>query len=173
MSAVAGGLFDGVLHPLLAPAQVLALIGLGIFIGRQSSGRLLGALAFAAGLVGGLVAIASAIGPTPAREILLVSAAVTGAAVALAIPLGPAGYAIFALIVGAAIGLDSAPEVVSLQVGSAILIGAGFGACLALAIVAGCAAMLVRDRQRIGLRVLGSWIAASAVLVLALRFAGP
>jgi hypothetical protein len=31
---------------------------------------------------------------------------------------------------------------------------------------------LRRDWQRIGLRIAGSWISASAVMVLALRFAG-
>ena len=46
--------------------------------------------------------------------------------------------------------------------------GAGVGACLVLILVAGLAEMPRRDWQRILVRVLGSWCAAAAALVLAL-----
>jgi hypothetical protein len=56
-----------------------------------------------------------------------------------------------------------------------MLIGTGLGASLALALVVAGAGALVGVQglvwPRIGVRVLGSWIAASATLVLALRFA--
>jgi ABC-type phosphate/phosphonate transport system permease subunit len=50
------------------------------------------------------------------------------------------------------------------------LIGTGLGACVAAAILAIGTSQLTRDWQRIGMRIVGSWIAASATLVLALRF---
>jgi hypothetical protein len=38
-----------------------------------------------------------------------------------------------------------------------------------LVVAVECASCLTRDWQRIGARIFGSWIAASAILVLALR----
>jgi hypothetical protein len=52
-----------------------------------------------------------------------------------------------------------------------MLIGTGIGACLVLAVVVVGTTRLTRAWQRIGVRILGSWMAASAMLVLALRFA--
>ena len=40
-------------------------------------------------------------------------------------------------------------------------------------LVGGAAASLTRAWQRIGLRALGSWIAAAAILVLTLSLGGP
>jgi hypothetical protein len=75
------------------------------------------------------------------------------------------------LIAGLALGLDSPPQVVWLADATASLVGTGLSAVLAFALVVLIAAHLTRIWQRIGLRILGSWIAASATLVLALRFA--
>ena len=52
----------------------------------------------------------------------------------------------------------------------AALLGTGLAAGLALTIVVMATNCLTRGWQRIGVRIVGSWIAASAVLVLALRF---
>ena len=52
-----------------------------------------------------------------------------------------------------------------------ITLGTGLGASLVLALLAGTTRMLTRDWQMIGVRILGSWIVASAVLVLALHLA--
>jgi hypothetical protein len=53
-----------------------------------------------------------------------------------------------------------------------MLIGAACGAVAALALVTLCAAALGRRWQRMAQRVAGSWIAAIAALVLALRWKG-
>jgi urease accessory protein len=163
-------LLGGVLHPLALPAHALALLALGLLIARQRA-RLLSFVAFVAGLAAGLAAIALAVGMTSAGDVLLVGAAVSGLLVALAYPVPTFVSALLAAVVGAALGLDSPPEVISLSAATVMLIGTGLGACLALAIVAIGASYLTRVWQRIGIRILGSWIAASAILVLALRFA--
>ena len=49
--------------------------------------------------------------------------------------------------------------------------GTVLGATLILGLVAFAASRPTRDWQRIGVRILGSWAAASALLVLALRLA--
>jgi hypothetical protein len=48
------------------------------------------------------------------------------------------------------------------------MLGAGVGACIVFIVAAGLAEMPRRDWQRILIRVVGSWCAASAALVLAL-----
>jgi hypothetical protein len=74
------------------------------------------------------------------------------------------------VIAGLALGLDSPPQAISIADATTALIGTGLAACLALAIVVTVTSRLTRGWQRIGPRILGSWIAASAILVLALRF---
>ena len=43
-----GGFYGGLLHPILVPAHALALLALGIFIGRRKHGRGIAVLIFAA-----------------------------------------------------------------------------------------------------------------------------
>ena len=163
-----GGFYGGLLHPLLVPAHALSLLALGLFIGRQESRR--GpTIIFAAALIAGLGAVALAVGPTPAGEILLADTAVVGALVALAfVPPRPVGW-LAAAVTGAALGLDSPPEEISIELATIVLIGTGLGACIALALVIGLTSYLRRDWQRLAVRIIGSWIAASAMLVLAVR----
>ena len=166
------GLLGGLLHPLAVPAQALALLALGLLIGQQNDGRRLMPLAaFVAGLAAGLAAIALAVGPTSAADVVLAGAALAGLLVAFAHPLPTLVAVPLAAIAGIALGLDSPPEVISVAAATVMLIGTGLGASLVLAIVAAATSYLSRACQQIGVRILGSWIAASAILVLALRFA--
>ena len=165
-----GGFYGGLLHPVLVPAHALGLLALGLFIARQESRRS-PILIFAAALVAGLGAIALAVGPTPAAEILLANTVVVGALVAIAFaPPRPVGW-LAATVTGATLGLDSPPDEISIALGTLALIGTALGACVALALVIGLTARVRRDWQRLGVRILGSWIAASAMLVLAARLA--
>jgi len=160
----------GLLHPLALPAHALALLALGLLIAQQRA-QFVPFAAFIVGLAVGLAAIALAIAATSAVDVLLAGAALNGLLVALARPFPMFVSATLAAVAGIALGLDSPPEVISLSAATVMLIGTGLGAALALAIVATGASCLTRDWQRIGVRILGSWIAASAILVLALRFA--
>ena len=72
-----------------------------------------------------------------------------------------------AAVTGIAIGLDSPPEVVSVRQAHLMLIGTAFGGGLLLIVMVEIATRLTSPWQRIAARILGSWIAASAVLVLA------
>ena len=122
-------------------------------------------------LWGGLAAIVLAAGPTSALDMLLAATVLTGLLVALARPMPAFVGAPLAAIIGIALGLDSPPEVIAISAATIMLIGTWIGACLALALVVAGASYLTAWWQRIGMRILGSWIAASAILVLALRFA--
>lgn len=167
----AGGLYGGPLHPLYVPAHLLALIGLGLLIGQQERGRVALLINFVVGLAAGLVAIALAAGPSRANDVLIISAAVSGVLVASAWPPPQVIGWPLAAVTGAAIGLDSPPEVVDLSTATVMLIGTGIAAAILVVLIAACAAVLRREWQRIGVRVAGSWMAASAILVLALRLA--
>jgi hydrogenase/urease accessory protein HupE len=160
----------GFLHPLLVPAHALALLAVALLIGQQHSRRLPSA-AFMLALAGGLAALTLGVAPTSALDVLFLATAVSGLLVALACRLPSAMVAVLAAIVGAALALDSPPQVISLTAATLTLIGTGIGACLLLALIVTATATLRRGWQRIGVRILGSWVAASAVLVLALRYA--
>jgi urease accessory protein len=167
-----GGFYTGLLHPVLTPTHGLALLGLGLLIGQQpAERRRLPQLLFTLALAGGLLALALAVGETPAGAVLLVGVALSGALVAAAFRLPLLVLGPLALALGAAIGLDSPPEVISFQEGVVMLIGTGLGATIGLGLVVEAAARMARDWQLIGVRVLGSWTAASALLAIAVRFA--
>jgi hydrogenase/urease accessory protein HupE len=106
---------------------------------------------------------------------LLATTGLAGLLVALGRPIPVLACAPLAAVAGVALGLDSPPEAISLATATLMLIGTGVGASLALALIVVGASYLIDVRKwiapRIGVCILGSWIAASAVLVLALRFA--
>jgi urease accessory protein len=169
------GFVAGLVHPLALPAHVLALLALGLLIGQQTAGtRHVSLAAFAAGAAVGLAAIAFGVGQTPAADVLLAAAFASGVTAAMAHPLPALPCALLAAIAGVALALDSPPEAISIAVATATLAGTGLGAILALAVIAIGTNHLNRLREwnwvRLGGRILSSWVAASAVLVLAVRF---
>ena len=164
------GFTGGLLHPMFEPAHVLAIAGLGILIGQQTPrwGRA-APIGYAAALAVGLVAIALAFVPRYAGETVLACALIAGILAAVARPLPePLGCAL-AAAAGLAVALDSPPDAISVGEANLMLHGAMLGASVLLLVVVFCASRLERPWQRIGLRVIGSWIAASAILVLALQ----
>jgi urease accessory protein len=167
-----GGFTGGLLHPLLVPVHLLALVGLGLLIGQQQgpSRRMLLAV-FAAGLGAGLACVALAIGETPANLVLLAAAGTAGVLVVIAAPLPGIVGGIVAVTTGAAIGLDSPPDEISLWSAVLALLGTGLGAVVVLTAIVVLTGCCRREWLRIGVRVIGSWTAASAILVLATRLA--
>jgi urease accessory protein len=162
----------GLLHPLATPAHVIALAGLGLIAGRNSSSACVAIVtAFALGLAAGLGAVASGVGETPARDVLLTGALLCGLLAASGVPAPAAFAAPVAFVSGTAVGLDSPPDAIRLSEAVAALIGTACGGIAALAAIAFLAFALARLWRGIALRVAGSWIAAIAILVLALRWA--
>jgi urease accessory protein len=169
------GFVAGLLHPLALPAHVLALLALGLLIGQQTARtRHVSVATFAAGAAVGLTAISLGVGQTSAADVLLATAFASGVSAAIARPLPALTCAFLAAIAGVALALDSPPEAISIAVATATLVGTGLGASLALEIIVTGMNYLtgVRDWNwaRLGGRILSSWLAASAILVLAVRF---
>ncbi len=165
------GFISGLIHPLLTPAHVVALTGLSLVAGRNPSRRGAVMLAFALGLLGGLGAIAWGVGETPANDVLLANATICGLVAAAGIIVSARVAAPAALLSGFAIGLDSPPESILLREAVLMLIGTACGAIAALAAFTLVARAIAHLWQGIAVRVAGLWIAAIAILVLALRWA--
>ena len=167
-----GNFFSGVVHPLFEPAHLIALIGLGLVLGQRGLARTHPAVpAFIGGSVLGLVV--AAWGWAPNTDALLLTLSVlAGLAVATAVPIAPAVCALSAGLVGLGVGLGSAPEAGATSARIVMLVGTAVGACVWMLNVVGLVHEVRRAWLLILVRVAGSWITASAVLVLALWLAG-
>ncbi len=152
------------------PTHLLAVVALGLLIGQGARVRLHFAL-FALGLFAGSLAIAAATRETPAALVLLAIAAIAGIIAALAWTPPSILAAALPLGAGAALALNAPPQALTISVAIGEQIGSAVAALVALALVVFVATQVDRSWQRIGLRIVGSWIAASAILVLALRLA--
>jgi hydrogenase/urease accessory protein HupE len=166
------GFYAGFLHPFLAPAHLMALIGLGLLIGQR--GIAVGRdamLAVLAGLVAGLL-LSDALGNPDADSMLLGLTALAGIAVASALPLFPRlALAPLAALLGTVVGIGSAPENLHGVAWQLMAGGALLSAFLCINVVAILVESLNKAWMRIGVRVVGSWLTASALLVLALSLA--
>jgi urease accessory protein len=163
------GLTDGMVLAV-APTHLLAIVAIGLLAGQGGRGGFVLAL-FALGMLAGSLAIASAIRETPSALLLLAVAVFVGITVAAAIMLPSVPTNVLACAGGVALALDAPPQAVGIAAAVASQIGTGVAAIAALVLVTSIVAGADRPWQRIGLRIVGSWVAASAILVLALRLA--
>lgn len=167
-----GGFWGGLLHPLFVPAHSLAVLALGVLIGQQMPPWDRKApLVYVIALAAGLGILTFGIVPRYVEHALLLLAMACGGLIALGRALPEPAVIGLGLATGLAVGLDSPPEVLSIREANFMLIGTGFGATILLILVVEIGSRLTRPWQRIGARVIGSWVAASAILVLALRLA--
>lgn len=168
------GFIGGFIHPLEEPAHLIALIAFSLLIGQQdlkATYPSLTALAIASGV--GLL-LAGLGWPMNTDVALLACAALTAIAVVFAKPLPRAIYVIASVWTGLGIGIASAPDGPRDSAMIATLLGTGAG----VLIWAANGATLVQFLQaqklpwvRILLRVVASWMAACAMLFLALSVA--
>jgi urease accessory protein len=162
------GFTGGLLHPILIPAHLASLVALGLVIGRQRE-RFAPLISFAAALVCGLITLTFAVGETAAPHIILGNTAILGVVVASAWAPPKVLVWLAAAIGGFVLGLDSPPDAVTIAEGNLMLLGTAIGACAVLAGAVAATHWLCRPWQVLGVRIAGSWIAASALLVLALE----
>ncbi len=168
VSASAGAFWGGLLHVVSAPEHLLALVGLGLLLGlggravSDESLVLVVPLALAAGVgIARVAALAS-----PDRYLLVLSLLAVGGLVAAALPIARSWLA--CLVVGAG-GLHGVANGAALPPELSM---AAFAAGVALAgflLVVYAAELARRARAfwaRTAVRAVGSWIAATGVLVL-------
>lgn len=166
------GFYGGLLHPALVPLHLLGLVALALMIGQQEPVRRHALRAvFAAALIAGLAANVYVFTAEAAPRILLGATALSGVLAAVARPVPAPIAALLAVMSGAALAMDSRPEDVTLQTALLMLLGTAIGALIILELVTDLTADPRAHWLRIGIRILASWSAASALLVLALDIA--
>lgn len=162
-----GSFYAGLLHPLLVPAEALALVAVALLLG--SSGRAAcraGLVALAAGLAAGL-ALGNHVPATYATPSLLAAAFVSAALVSAGLRLPAAAAAPIATLAGLALGIDAQPEGGPLTQVLAASAATLLGGTAAALVLAGLALGSDHGWPRIAVRVAGSWVTASAILYFA------
>ena len=171
-----GSFFGGVIHPLLEPAHLVALLALGLLIGQRGEDAMRRLLApLAAALASGLVlaALWPPVQTWPTPVALLVAAALAGAVVAADWMLPRSLPWLATLTVGLGIGLGSPAEGTTTLSRFVMAAGIALGVCAWVTLVATGVAALQRPAARLLVRVTGSWLLACAMLVLALSVFRP
>jgi hypothetical protein len=152
------------------PSHLLAIVALGFLAGRQAPRIPLSTLAaFAIGLVMGSLAVASAIRENPASLALLLLAASAAGLVVIAYDVPRWLASVLAFAGGCALPLNSPPHELTITNAIASQVGLALAALVTFAAAAFVSKLAQAPWRRIAVRIVASWIAASAILVLALR----
>lgn len=152
------------------PSHLLAVAALGLLAGQHAQRFPLRVLAtFTIGLIAGSLMVASAIRQNPASLGLLSLAAVAAGLVVLAWDVSDWLVGLMAFATGSVLPLNAPPHEITIADAVASQVGFAVAAVAVLVLVMVVAALAGRPWQRIGVRIAGSWIAASAIMVLALR----
>jgi len=166
--------YAGILHPLLVPAQVMSLLVFGILVGQQGVKQLQAVVMVFLLSVGVGIGVAGLFPSVQPSLPLLGLAVLIGLLVALARPLPWLVNLGIAASLGGLLGMDSAQAEMTGRAMWASLLGSGIALYLLTLYAMVFAEYFSRHAwQRIGLRVIGSWVAAAALLVLALRLSPP
>lgn len=167
-----GSFYGGMLHPIVVPAHLLLLVGLGLWIGQQGIRHIeVGLPGFVAGLAFGLPCAGLGWVTYIPAPVLLAPAALAGLWVASAWRLPREAIGVGAVASGLLIGLDSAPETAEGREAVLMLIGVALGAGFVLIHELALTEFFRRPWQRVAVRIAGSWVAAIALMVLALSLA--
>lgn len=174
--------YAGLLHPVTVPAHLLALIAAGVLAGQAGWQKVVEAFpTVVLCIVLGLALARPQFEPI-AGPLLLAAGAATGLAIAIEIPLGRVAVAAWCGVLTALVAADS-PAGTGAAGGAlaaaSALVGTGLGMALLFCWSATPVARLAsRDDGtgpgwlRVGVRVVGSWLTASAALALALAASG-
>jgi len=163
--------YNGLLHPVVVPAHLLLLIALGLFIGQRGvkdnqSAVLVFLVAVAVGLAASWFSVGHDI------EVLILSgAAFIGILIVASFAVNRFLCALIAAFAGLLLGTDSTQDALTDKEKLVSLLGSGLGLYLLLLYPMALADVFNKKPwQKIGVRIIGSWIAASSVLVLALSY---
>ena len=164
-----GPFYGGALHPLLVPAHALALLGLGLLVGQRglaAEGRALSMLLGA--LLAGLGLGAAFASTLPVETLVLLLGATAALATVAQRPLPGFVLPTLAGAIGLGLGLDSVPAAGTPWMQWSGGAGTVLGVLATTTLTAALADQARSAWSRIGVRVVASWLAASALLVLAL-----
>jgi urease accessory protein len=160
--------YNGLAHPFLSLPHLLATLGMGLLAGLHGGPQVTRYIAaFLGALVAGLVSATYSLGFT-AETPLLIGALLLGLALAIGRPLPMRILLPAFVILVLLMGLDFASETAGSKVG--LNFGTGISLYFLFLVALGFAESFgKKDWQRIGFRIAGSWMAASALLALSFR----
>lgn len=167
-----GPVYDGLLHFLLSPEDLIPVLALALFAGLRGAayGRRALFVLPSTWLLGGFIGLAST---SDGNSLLTaLSFLFLGALVAADAPLSLRATTVMAALLGLEHGYLNGAGMGQPGVGALALLGLVF---MVFVLVALCAALVVRLRwpwTRIAVRVTGSWIVASGLLVLGWNLRG-
>lgn len=169
-----GDFGNGALHPVVTPVHVMIILGLALLLGMRVPLRLklpMASLAAAAAIGLGIAATHRI---SPPEWLLHLIVMLLGLLVAIDRTFSPAVLAGICGVCAAAVGLDSGVDPESGMVVWKTLLGTWLGVTgvvgyLALTVSNGAE----KNWARTGMRVLGSWIFAIAILMLAFALRSP
>lgn len=163
------GFYGGLLHPLLVPAQLLLLVAWGLFwVQNRAENDRLAFFSYLVATAAGLIFAWF----SSAREMqvfLLGAAVVIGLLVAANRTVGSVLCVSISAFVGVAVGMDSGQDELFGTEKLLSFLGCAIGLLFLPGAVFALSDHLTKSEwRRIGVRVLGSWLAAISLLVLAL-----
>lgn len=165
----AGDFGNGALHPLMTPGHVLVVLGLGLWLGQRIPLDLKIPLRVFAPVSAVALALTSlgwgaGIAPVWVSVLALAIAALVG----LEKPLPRIACAVVCAMGAALVALDSGVEAANGWVAAKMLVGTWLAINAMVCYIAICASNgMGKTWARIGIRVIGSWIFAITLLVVA------
>jgi len=161
-----GPVYDGALHLLLSPGDLLGLVAFALLSGLRgaSTGRMTVVGMSLAWLLAGLVGLN--LSNVPGMQLLVVvSLILPGAMVASDVQLPPAWIGVLAGLYGALHGLLNGAALSAIGAGATALLGIVMTVLLTNLLISAAVVPLQNAASRIAVRVLGSWVAAVGILM--------
>jgi len=166
-----GPVYDGIGHLLLTPEDLVPVLALALFAGLRGAaeGRRAMFLLPVAWLAGGLFGLR--VTATPAFPVPAISFLILGALVAADVRLSANGVAVLAVVLGLVHGVLNG-AVLRVGAGGLGLLGIMAALFVLVALASAFVVSLEQPWTRIAVRVAGSWVAASGLLLLGWAFRG-
>lgn len=159
---------NGLLHPVLVPAHIMLLLGLGLLIGRQGNEAIMKVMPVFMLILIPSVLLSIWSVDWKLEVVLLVLAMIQGGLLVWGKPLSITVLRATAIIIAILVGIDSPQETFSGKERYMALFGTIAGASFSVVYIAGFTEIIRNRLNGIPIRVLGSWLTASSLMVLVL-----
>lgn len=161
-----GPVYDGALHLLLSPGDLLGLVAFALLSGLRGAraGRMTVVGMSFAWLLAGLVGL-NLSNVSDMQLLVVVSIIVPGAMVAFDMRLPPVWIGVLAGLYGALHGLLNGVALSAIGAGTTALLGIVMTVLLTSLLISAVVVPLKNAASRIAVRVLGSWVAAVGILM--------
>jgi urease accessory protein len=161
-----GPVYDGLLHFLLSPEDLLPVLALALLAGQRGAayGRRAMFVLPVAWFLGGLAGLATK--TSSGAALTCISFLLLGGLLAANARISLPATTMLAVLVGLFHGYLNGSGLGQPATGALALLGLVFAVFVLVAIAAACVVQLRQPWTRIAVRVVGSWIAASGLLML-------